>query len=81
MFLHVDGIVLNFIPTQGRGLSFFLGLRVSFWPEINCVCPDACLMWAESVQTSLVGWLQALGSCVKPGSWAVTWYSDPIASD
>lgn len=57
MFFHVDGIVLNFISTQGHGLSFFLGLHVYFWPEINCVCPDACLTWAESIQTCLVGQL------------------------
>lgn len=46
--LHVGGGVLNFPPTQGTwpGLSFFLGLHLSFWSGINSVCPDTSLMWA-----------------------------------
>lgn len=62
--LHVDGGILNCPPTQGTrpGLDFLLRLHLHFWSGIDSVCPDTCLMWAESIQPSGVGQLEVHGS-------------------
>ena len=63
----MDGVVLNFIPTQRTGwrLSFVIGLHLYFWPWIDSVFPDTSLRLSRVNPPPLVGGLYVHGSLVS----------------